>query len=359
MGFISSVIWFFAVLTPVVFFHELGHLWAARRSGVRVEVFSVGFGREIFGYTDRHNTRWKFSLIPLGGYVKMFGDSDEASTPSAETSHLKGSFHSASLGAKAFIVAMGPIANFILGILIIAMVYIGVGKVVIPNEVGEVIQGSAAHEAGLEAGDRITEIGGYTIREFSDIRGIVFENPGRSLTMKIERDGIERELTLIPSVVEDACLGLRYGQLGVRSAQGELKSFGIGAGVAHASVDSFRMGITMLRGIGRFFSGNANQGEIGGPIKIADLSGRVASQGFISLMMFTAILSINLGLINLLPFPALDGGHLMFFALEKIMGRPLPQKLQEWILKAGVALLITLILVVTFYDVLGIFNAEC
>lgn len=359
MDFAFSLFAFLVVLTPVVFFHELGHFWAARRSGVTVEVFSVGFGPEIFGMTDRHGTRWKFSALPLGGYVKMAGDADAASTPDPEARSITGSFQSVSLGAKAFIVAMGPIANFILGIAIIAMVYVGFGKVVIPNVVGEVIPGSAAQEAGIEAGDTIVSINGYSISDFADMRGIIFENPGRELPITVERNGGEVDLMVTPSVIDDECLGAQYGQLGVRSAGGELKSYGPVDAVLLASVDSFKMGFAMLRGIGRLASGNANKGEIGGPVKIAEISGRAASQGLISLAMFVAIISINLGLVNLLPVPALDGGHLMFFGIEKLMGRPLDAKLQEIVMRAGMALLLSLIVVVTFYDILGNVSSNC
>lgn len=359
MEFAFSLLAFLLVLTPVVFFHELGHFWAARRSGVTVEVFSVGFGPELFGYRDRHGTRWRFSAIPLGGYVKMAGDSDAASTPAEGAASMPGSFHAVSLGAKAFIVAMGPIANFILGIAIIAMVYTGFGKIVIPNTVGEVIPGSAAEEAGMIAGDTIVSVNGYSISAFSDLRGIIFENPGRALPITVERDGREVDLTITPAVVDDQCLGTRYGQIGIRSAGGELVNYGPIDAVMLASVDSFKMAFAMLRGIGRLASGNANKGEIGGPVKIAEISGRVAAQGLISLAMFTAIISINLGLVNLLPVPALDGGHLMFFGLEKLMGRPLDTKVQELIMRAGMALLISLIVVVTFYDIIGNVTKQC
>ena len=359
MEFVFSLLAFLVVLTPVVFFHELGHFWAARRSGVKVEVFSVGFGRELFGYTDRQGTRWRFSLLPLGGYVKMAGDGDPASTPSADAATIEGSFHAASLKAKAFIVAMGPIANFILGIAIIAVVYIGVGKAIIPNQVGEVIEGGAAEEAGIISGDKIISINGYNINEFADLRGIILENPGRTLPITVDRDGDLLDLSVTPLVVDDQCLGTTYGQIGVRSAGGELKRYGPVEAVMSASVDSFRMAIAMLRGLGRLASGNANKGEIGGPVKIAEMSGRVASQGLLSLAMFVAIISINLGLVNLLPVPALDGGHLMFFGLEGIMGRPLNARVQEQIMRGGIALLLSLIVVLTFFDILGNVTKQC
>ena len=359
MGFGFSLLAFLIVLTPVVFIHELGHYWAARRSGVTVEVFSVGFGPEIFGFTDRHNTRWKFSVIPLGGYVKMAGDSNAASAPSEEAMSIKGSFQSASLKAKAFIVAMGPIFNFILGIVIITAVYIGYGKVTIPTVVGGVQEGSAAETAGLKIGDRITAVNGRSISDFGELKTYIFESPGQAVMLEIDRDGRVMTFDIKPDVVEDKCMMVSYGRLGVMSMGGEIKQMGPVSALVAASTDSFTMSLAMLRGIGRLASGNANKGEIGGPVKIAEISGRVASQGLISLAMFVAIISINLGLVNLLPVPSLDGGHLMFFGLEAIMGKPLSLKAQDMIMRLGMALLLTLIVTVTFIDISSLFMAEC
>ncbi len=359
MDFIISLVGFLLVLTPVVFFHDLGHFWAARRSGVTVEVFSVGFGPEIFGMTDRHGTRWKFSALPLGGYVKMAGDEDEAGTPSADAKTIAGSFQSASLAARAFIVAMWPIANFILGILLIAMIYIGYGKIVTPSVVGEVIADSAAASAGIEPGDRFISIDGRAVSDFSDVRSIIFANPGETIPVSIDRGGRIIDLDITTDVVDDACLGIRYGRLGVISEGQELKSLGLGESISHASVDSFTMAGEMLRGIGRLVSGNANKGEIGGPVKIAELSGQVFSRGVVNVVIFIAVISINLGLVNLLPIPALDGGHLMFFGLEKVMGRPLSPKMQGLIMRIGLSLLLTLIIFLTIFDITSIFTREC
>lgn len=359
MDFIISLIGFLVVLTPVVFFHELGHFWAARRSGVTVEVFSVGFGPELLGFTDRHGTRWKFSALPLGGYVKMAGDEDAASTPSENATSIKGSFQAAGVGARAFIVAMGPIANFILGVALMAMVYIGYGKVVTPSVVTDVMADSAAASAGIEPGDRIIAMNGRDVDDFSRLRSITFENPGVTMPITVDRGGRIIDMTITPDVIDDACLGARYGRLGVISDGRAIKPLGPGEAVFHASIDSFTMAIDMLRGIGRLASGNANKGEIGGPVKIAELSGQVVSQGIVSMVVFIAVISINLGLVNLLPIPALDGGHLMFFGLEKIMGRPLDLKTQDIVMRVGLALLMTLIISLTLFDLASIFTRDC
>lgn len=359
MDFLMNIIAFLIVLTPVVFFHELGHYWAARRSGVTVEVFSVGFGPELFGRNDKHGTRWKFSAIPLGGYVKMAGDADATSAPSEDGATMAGSFQSASLRAKAFIVAMGPIANFILGILIIMGVYIGFGKITVPTIVGDVQQGSAAEVAGLEIGDEILAVDGSRVHNFSTLKTYIFESPGKPLLLTVDRGGREVDLEITPDTVEDKCMMASYGRLGVVSVAGELKSMGPIEALMEASVDSFTMSLAMLRGIGRLVTGNANKGEIGGPVKIAEISGRVANQGLISFAMFVAIISINLGLVNLLPVPSLDGGHLMFFGLEGVMGRPISPKVQEMIMRAGMALLLSLIVLVTVFDITNVFMSEC
>jgi regulator of sigma E protease len=326
---------------------------------VTVEVFSVGFGPEIFGFTDKHGTRWTLSSIPLGGYVRMAGDGDASSIPTEKGASMKGGFQLASLKARTFIVAMGPIANFILGIVIITGIYIGSGKVIVPTVVGDIQPGSAAETGGLEIGDEITAVEGRRVNDFSTLRGFIFENPERTLLLTVDRDGRRVNLNITPDTVDDRCLMVSYGRLGVVSVQGELRSMGPVDALLTASVDSFTMSLAMLRGIGRLASGNANRGEIGGPVKIAEISGRVASQGVISFALFVAIISINLGLINLLPVPSLDGGHLMFFGLEGIMGRPLSPRVQEMIMRVGMALLLTLILIVTFFDITNLFMSEC
>jgi regulator of sigma E protease len=289
----------------------------------------------------------------------MAGDENETSTPSADAKSIAGSFHSAGLGARAFIVAMGPIANFILGILLIALIYVGYGKIVTPSVIGEVVADSAAVSAGIEPGDRIVSMNSRQIKDFNQMRSIIFGNPGVPIPVTLDRNGQLIDLIVTPDIIDDACLGVRHGRLGVLSEGQEVNVMGLGEAISHASIDSFAMAADMLRGIGRLVSGNANKGEIGGPVKIAELSGQVFSQGVVNLIIFIAVISINLGLVNLLPIPALDGGHLMFFGLEKIMGRPLDPKTQDIIMRVGLSLLLTLIIFLTVFDVASIFSREC
>ena len=219
--------------------------------------------------------------------------------------------------------------------------------------------GSAAETAGFETGDEILAVNGSRVHDFSALKTFIFESPGRPLLLTVDRRGREIDVEIVPDTVEDKCMMASYGRLGVVSMPGELRSLGPIDALMTASVDSFTMSLAMLRGIGRLASGNANKGEIGGPVKIAEISGRVASQGLISFAMFVAIISINLGLVNLLPVPSLDGGHLMFFGLEGIMGKPLSPKLQEFIMRAGMALLLSLIVLVTVFDITNVFMSEC
>ena len=352
LGAFENLLAFLLVLTPVVFFHELGHYWVARRAGVVVDVFSVGFGPELFGWTDKAGTRWKFSAVPLGGYVKMRGDEDAASNASQGAKHMPGSFAGATLARRMAIVAAGPIANFILGIVLFAGVYMAVGKAFVPATVAEALPDTPAAEAGLLPGDQIRSINGRSIRHIGDMLAIIFESPGRTLTFEIERDGRTQLVDITPESIYSEQLGLNIGRLGVRSMPGEFRQLGLFESTQHAVSDSIHMTGMMLHGLARLVSGNAQSGEVGGPVRIAEFSGDAARQGIVSLVIFVALISINLGLVNLLPIPALDGGHLTFFAIEGVMGRPVPEAVQGILMRVGMAFLLSLMLLVTLFDIL-------
>ena len=347
---------FLAILTPVVFIHELGHYWIARRSGVVVEVFSVGFGPELFARVDKHGTKWRVAALPLGGYVKMRGDENAASVPVANSAAVPGSFSAASVWARMAIVAAGPAANFIFGIFLFASVYMGVGKVFIPPVIGEIVEGSAAQEAGLETGDRVLFVDGVEINDFNMLRTIVFENPDRSLLFEIERLDVIKPLTVVPRSVYSEKLRMNFGQLGVKSSEGEFRKLGISESIFNASLDTVQMTYMMIRGLARLVTGQANEGEIGGPVRIAEFSADAARSGFVGFLIFMALISINLGLVNLIPIPALDGGHLLFFAIEAIIGRPLPEAFQVVLMRGGIALLLALMVCVTIYDIMRQFS---
>ena len=349
-GPLTYIFAFLLLLTPIVFIHEFGHYWVARRNGVIVDAFSIGFGPELWHRIDKNGTRWRIGLLPLGGYVKMRGDENAASMVSESSRRIKGSFASASLPARMAIVAAGPAANFITGILIFAFIYMGVGKLSLEPVVGDVLDGSPAAVAGLQAGDIITGIDGRAVSQFNDVKGLVSESPNRSLLFEIDRDGRIFDLPVVP---EERCseeMRVKYGYLGVQSTIGEMRQLGFAESLWQGAVDSFALSAAMLRGIGRMVTGQVNEGEIGGPVKIAKISGDAIQAGWINFVIIIALLSINLGLVNLLPVPALDGGHLMLFSIEAIIRRPLSDKVQGVLMRIGTAFLMSLMLVLILYD---------
>ena len=357
LGFTDLILGFLLLITPVVYFHELGHYWVARKAGVVVEVFSIGFGPEIYGWTAKTGTRWRISAIPLGGYVKMRGDDDAASTPSETGEGVVGSFSNAGLYWRMAIVAAGPIANFILGILLFAIVYMSVGKQIIPAVIGDVIPNMPAASAGLKPGDKVVEIDGIGIRDFKDMRGLVVESPNKTLDFIIERDGRNLSLNITPAAQFNEQLQIDIGILGVKSPPvGELQRLGPSAAIMAGASDAFHMSVVILRSLARAVTGNMQQGEVGGPVRIAEISGAVLNQGIVPFILLTAVISINLGLINLLPIPALDGGHLTFFTLEALRGKPLPLGFQAALMRGGIAILMGLTLFLVVIDVVRLFQ---
>ena len=349
---------FLAILTALVFVHELGHYSVARWAGVRVEVFSIGFGPELFGWTAASGTRWKFSAIPLGGYVKMFGDSDPASAGQADDGgwtddQRKVAFHHQSLRDRALIIAAGPAANFAFAIVLLAGLFMTAGQPQAPAVVDQVVVGSAAEQAGLRAGDQILAIDGASIAQFEDLRRIVVDSPGRALAARVARDGREIELTVVPESVEvtdNFGNTHRIGRLGVRSEQTEVVRLGPVAAVGQAVVSSYVLVDRTLSALGEIITGARTADELGGPLRIAQMSGAVAQTGLVHTIWFMAVLSVNLGLINLFPIPILDGGHLLFHAVEATLGRPMGEKLMEIANLTGLTLVIGLMVFVTWND---------
>jgi regulator of sigma E protease len=343
LGFIDLILGFLLLITPVVYFHELGHYWVARKAGVVVDVFSIGFGPEIYGWTAKTGTRWRISAIPLGGY--------------ADGKAIEGSFSNAGLYWRMAIVVAGPIANFILGIFLFAVVYMAVGKQILPAVIGDVMPNMPAASAGLKPGDKVIEIDGVGVRDFNDMRGLVVESPNKDLRFVILRDGREVNLNITPAAKFNEQLQIYIGILGVKSSPvSEIQKLGPTAAVVAASSDAFHMSVVILRSLGRAVTGNMQQGEVGGPVRIAEISGAVLNQGFIPFILLTAVISINLGLINLLPVPALDGGHLTFFFLEALRGKPLPIWFQAALMRGGIAILMGLTLFLVVTDVIRLFQ---
>ncbi|WP_028794587.1 RIP metalloprotease RseP [Thalassobaculum salexigens] len=351
---------FLVILTVLVFVHEWGHYFVARRNGVRVEAFAIGFGPELFGWNAKSGTRWKVCAIPLGGYVKMFGDADPASAGAADDSGFteedrRESFHHKSLGARAAVVAAGPAANFIFAILVLAGLYMFEGRPYAPAVVDKVIENSAAERAGLMVEDRVVSADGTEVSQFSDLSRIVFERPGEPILLVIERDGATREITVTPDpITETDRFGneISFGRLGIQSNQTTVEKLDPLNAVMVATTETFSIIEQTLDAVGEMIIGVRGTEELGGPLRIAEMSGTVAQSGLVMTLWFTAVLSINLGLINLFPVPILDGGHLMFYALEAVRGRPLGERAQEWASIAGLSLVVMLMLFVTWNDLM-------
>jgi len=348
---------FLFVITVVVFFHELGHFVVARWCGVKVDVFSIGFGREIVGFYDRKGTRWKFSWLPMGGYVKFAGDADPSSRSDPEalknmdSIERAGSLHFKPLYQRALVAAAGPLANFILAIAIFTVVYmISPSQLVEPPVIAEIAPGSAADAADVRVGDVIQTVDGAPVAQFPDLQRIVTESGGRQLRLGILRNGEAIEVLAAPRSTEftDAT-GARTNafRLGIvpRYEPSPFPQALVRGVVQTWSIIQRTMGV-----LGNLAIGRASTGELSGPLGIAKAAGDVAALGFIELLHWTAFISVAIGFANLLPIPVLDGGHLLYYAFEAVLGRPLGERAQEVGFRLGLALVLCLMLLATFND---------
>jgi regulator of sigma E protease len=364
-GWAGWIIPFLFVLSIVVFFHELGHFLVARWCGVRVLTFSIGFGPELVGFNDRHDTRWKISAVPLGGYVKFFGDENAASVPdqaaiaAMTAEERRESFVDKPVARRAAIVAAGPIANFILAVVIFAAVFMIFGKQITSARVDAVQADSAAAAAGFQPGDLVVEIDGRPIESFNDMQRIVAVSAGRSLDITIDRGGARTTLKAVPALreVKDPFGGVhRMGVLGIsRSmAPGDIRTERVPplTAVAMGFEETWFVIDRTLSYLGGVLVGRESADQLGGPIRIAQVSGQVASIGLVALIHLAAVLSVSIGLLNLFPIPLLDGGHLLFYAIEAIRGRPLSERAQEVGFRIGLAIVLMLMIFATFNDIL-------
>jgi regulator of sigma E protease len=356
---LTYIVPFLVILTVLVFVHEFGHYLIARWNGVRVEVFSIGFGPEVFGWWDRAGTRWKFSTIPLGGYVKMFGDSDASSgLPVPGLARLAPaerdvSFHYKRLGQRAAIVAAGPAANFLFAIIVLAILFMTYGQPFTPAEVGQVQPGSAAEQSGIQPGDVIVNIDGHTVQRFEDVQQVVRLNPGVAMSVVVRRDGQEQTLHVTPSRTElTDRFGNHYqiGLLGIARSGMEYVKRDPATAIMQAGAETWDLSVSTMKALWQIIIGTRATDELGGPLRIAQMSGEVAQGGIVAVLWFMAVLSINLGLINLFPVPVLDGGHLLFYAAEAVRGKPLGQRAQEYGFRIGLAMVLTLMIFATWND---------
>lgn len=362
-GLLFTLASFAFVIGLLVFVHELGHYLAGRWFGVKADVFSIGFGREMIGWTDKRGTRWKVAWLPLGGYVRFAGDMNAASQPTPEWLALPAAernqtFQCKPLWQRAIIVAAGPAINFVFAIVIFIGFFGFYGQPMTPPVAGQVMPGSAAEMAGIKPNDRLLSVDGKSVQRFEDIARIVQLRPGQALPIVIKRG--DETLRLIATPIDEYQrdrFGNQFhiGRLGIAQTSLAWVPVPFYRLPDVATVEVFKTVVSMTDAIGQIITGRRSIKEMGGPLKIAQYSGQQASQGAESLMMFIALISINLGFINLLPVPMLDGGHLLLYAAEAVIRRPIPPKVQEQAFRTGFALLMGLMVFVTLLD-LGSFG---
>jgi len=353
---------FVCALGPLVFIHEMGHYLVARWFGVGAETFSIGFGREITGWTDKRGTRWKVGWLPLGGYVKFIGDEHAASAPGdlsqLTPEELERSFHHKPVWQRFLIVLAGPVSNFLLAIAIFAVFFASFGAPSSPPVVGEVQAESAAATAHIQPGDRILSIGGRETPTFEELRSFVVLRPGQTVTVRLQREQQVRDVRLtLGTDVEQDRFGQSYkrGLLGVTPAGVVFEPVPPLRLIPEATTYVVKLTRTMLDALWQIITGRRSVKELGGPLKIAQVAGQQATLGLVAFVSLVALLSINLGFINLLPVPMLDGGHLLFYGIEAVQRRPVSPRAQDWAFRGGLAFILALLLLTTVND-LGSFG---
>lgn len=348
-----TLIAFAAVLGVLVFVHEMGHYLAARWRGVHVDAFSIGFGRPVWRRTDRRGTEWRLGWLPLGGYVKLHGQEVPEETDDATRASWRPgqTFHEKPVKDRAIVVAAGPAANYLLAVLLFAGLAMAVGRPVGNTTVGMVVEGSAAERGGLRVGDEIVSLDGERVARFEQVQRHVQPRAGRPIEVRVARDGGERTLTVTPDSREGGPGGAATGVLGIQGGAARLERLSLGPALAAGVSQAVDVTWQSLTSIGEMLTGQRSARDLGGPIRIAEVSGEAASLGLAPLVTLMALLSVSLGLLNLFPVPLLDGGHLVFYALEAMRGRPLPPRAQEYGYRAGFALLATLFLLVSWNDI--------
>jgi regulator of sigma E protease len=347
---------FICALGPLVFFHELGHYLVGRFFGIPAETFSIGFGHELFGWTDRQGTRWKVAWLPLGGYVKFVGDMSPASNPGdldKVPPELRDRvFQLRPVWQRFLVVLAGPVANFLLAIVIFSAFFMTLGA---PrtNVVGSIVPDTPAAQAGLQPGDKILSVAGRDTPNFDDIRSVVMLRPNEAVSLRFERDGVVRQMRVqLQADTEKDQFGQKFtrGLLGVYPTLGVLQRLPVYEAVPEATSYTLRITRSMIDGLSQIVAGERGTEDVGGPIKIAQIAGQQASLGALPFVQLLALFSINLGFINLLPVPMLDGGHLFFYAVEAIQRRPLSARALDWAFRGGLAVILALVVFTTIHD---------
>ncbi len=351
---------FVLLISFIVFIHEFGHFFVARLCGVKIKEFSIGFGRELVGFTDKKGTRWKICPIPFGGYVKMYGDKNGASIPDSQViaamspEERKKSFIGKSVYQRMAIVVAGPVANFLLAIVIFTFLFKANGLNTVAPIVDEVLPQSAAFEAGLQKSDKILAIDENEVNDFEDLRQIVLNAGEQPLNFKIERATKIFEVKITPKVqIRKDFFGdeVKLGTLGVVASEVSHQDLNFGQSFIQANVETYKISLAIFKALSELITGKRSVDELGGPIKIAKYSGKTVEMGLNAVVWFMAMISINLGVMNLLPIPVLDGGHLFFYFFEAIFRKPLSQKVQKVAFQIGFSLVLSLMLFTTFNDI--------
>lgn len=355
---------FAVVISVIVFVHEFGHYIVARWCGVKITDFSLGFGKELYGWHDKRGTRWKLCALPLGGYVKMYGDASAASNADVEALHAMPeaekaqTFHFKSLPQKAAVVVAGPLANFLLAIVIYTAMMFTYGLQSSEPVVGEVLPNTPAAEAGIQAGDKVLRVNGKKMKSFSDIPVAIMLNVNHAVQLEIERGKEVLTLSLTPRLTEEVDdLGntIKRPMIGIKSQIYTRKDVTLPQAVWEATKHTYTTASINLRALGQMITGQRSTEDLSGPIRMAKWSGQAAEKGLPVLLSMMALFSIGLGLINLMPVPMLDGGHLAFYAVEAVQGRPLAEKVQEWGYRVGFSLVAMLMALALFNDVRAVF----